>query len=39
MVQVILVYALLGTLVTRFAVLFMAGGPAGKFANEQEDKT
>jgi len=31
-VQVILGYVLLGALVTRFAVLFMAGGPAGKFA-------
>ena len=38
MVQVILVYALLGTLVTRFTVLFMAGGPAGKFADEKDDK-
>lgn len=34
MVQVILGYVLLGALVTRFAVLFMAGGPAGKFADE-----
>ncbi|MBC8472712.1 MAG: pentapeptide repeat-containing protein [Planctomycetes bacterium] len=32
MVQVILGYVLLGALVTRFAVLFTAGGPAGKFA-------
>jgi len=31
MLQVILGYALLGSLVTRFAVLFTAGGPAGKF--------
>ena len=31
MVQVILGYVLLGSLVTRFAVLFTAGGPAGKF--------
>ncbi|MGD8787659.1 MAG: potassium channel family protein, partial [Phycisphaerales bacterium] len=31
MVQVILGYVLLGALVTRFAVLFTAGGPAGKF--------
>jgi uncharacterized protein YjbI with pentapeptide repeats len=30
--QVILGYVLLGALVTRFAVLFTAGGPAGKFA-------
>jgi len=36
--QVILGYVLLGALVTRFAVLFMAGGPAGKFADEQEKK-
>jgi len=32
MFQVILGYVLLGALVTRFAVLFTAGGPAGKFA-------
>ena len=36
MVQVILGYVLLGALVTRFAVLFTAGGPAGKFADEEE---
>jgi len=36
--QVILGYVLLGALVTRFAVLFTAGGPAGRFANEQEKK-
>jgi hypothetical protein len=36
MLQVILGYVLLGALVTRFAVLFTAGGPAGKFANEKE---
>jgi hypothetical protein len=36
MVQVILDYVLLSVLVTRFAVLFMAGGPAGKFADEKE---
>jgi hypothetical protein len=30
--QVILGYVLLGALITRFAVLFTAGGPAGKFA-------
>jgi len=35
MIQVILGYVLLGALVTRFAVLFTAGGPAGKFADEQ----
>lgn len=34
MVQVILGYVLLGALVTRFAVLFTAGGPVGKFADE-----
>ena len=33
MVQVILGYVLLGALVTRFAVLFSAGGPAGTFAD------
>lgn len=32
-VQVILGYVLLGALVTRFAVLFTAGGPAGKFSD------
>jgi uncharacterized protein YjbI with pentapeptide repeats len=35
MLQVILGYVLLGALVTRFAVLFTAGGPAGKFADEK----
>lgn len=34
--QVTLGYVLLGALVTRFAVLFTAGGPAGKFADEKE---
>jgi len=38
MVQVILGYVLLGALVTRFAVLFTAGGPAGKFADEKRKK-
>ncbi len=33
MIQVILGYVLLGALVTRFAVLFTAGGPAGKFTD------
>jgi len=33
MLQVILGYVLLGALVTRFAVLFTAGGPAGKFSD------
>ena len=37
--QVILGYVLLGALVTRFAVLFTAGGPAGKFADEKEKET
>jgi len=37
--QVILGYVLLGALVTRFAVLFTAGGPAGKFADDKEEKT
>ncbi|MDY6914294.1 MAG: pentapeptide repeat-containing protein [Planctomycetota bacterium] len=35
MVQVLLGYVLLAALVTRFAVLFTAGGPAGKFADEK----
>lgn len=38
-VQVILGYVLLGALVTRFAVLFTAGGPAGKFAEEKNKET
>jgi hypothetical protein len=29
-------FVLLGALVTRFAVLFTAGGPAGKFADGNE---
>jgi uncharacterized protein YjbI with pentapeptide repeats len=33
--QMILGFVLLGALVTRFAILFTAGGPAGRFANEQ----
>jgi len=33
--QVILGYVLLAALVTRFAVLFTAGGPAGKFSEEK----
>jgi len=33
--QVILGYVLLGALITRFAVLFTAGGPAGEFAKEK----
>ena len=39
MVQVILGYVLLGALVTRFAVLFTAGGPAGKFAPSKTKAT
>ncbi len=35
--QVILGYVLLGALVTRFAVLFTAGGPAGKFAEGKKE--
>jgi len=38
-VQVILGYVLLGALVTRFAVLFTAGGPAGEFAKEKKKGT
>jgi hypothetical protein len=34
-VQALLGYVLLGALVTRFAVLFTAGGPAGKFSNDK----
>jgi hypothetical protein len=36
--QVIWGYVLLGALVTRFAVLFTAGGPAGRFADEKKEK-
>ena len=36
-IQVILGYVLLGALITRFAVLFTAGGPAGKFADEEKE--
>ena len=36
-IQVILGYVLLGALITRFAVLFIAGGPAGKFADEEKE--
>lgn len=38
MFQVILGYALLGTLVTRFAVLFIGGGPAGEFKERDKEK-
>ena len=34
--QVILGYVLFGALITRLAVLFTAGGPAGKFADEEK---
>ena len=36
--QVILGYVLLGALVTRFAVLFTAGGPAGRFSKGEVRK-
>jgi len=36
--QVISGYTLLRALVTRFAVLFTAGGPAGEFADEKEEE-
>jgi len=35
MAQVLLGYVLLAALVTRFAVLFTAGGPAGKFSDDK----
>ena len=38
MLQVILGYVLLGALVTRFAVLFTAGGPAGRFSPRPREK-
>jgi uncharacterized protein YjbI with pentapeptide repeats len=34
--QMILGFVLLGALITRFAVLFTAGGPAGKFADDNK---
>jgi len=37
-VQVILGYVLLGALVTRFAVLFVASGPAGSFSKKRVEK-
>jgi hypothetical protein len=37
MIQVILGYVLLGALVTRFSVLFVAGGPAARFAAAKSD--
>ncbi|GAH07271.1 unnamed protein product, partial [marine sediment metagenome] len=39
MVQMLLGYVLLGALVARFAVLFRAGGPAGKFAEEKKTQS
>ncbi|MHC4333929.1 MAG: pentapeptide repeat-containing protein [Planctomycetota bacterium] len=39
MLQVILGYAFLAALVTRFAALFRAGGPAGLFAGEKDCQT
>jgi uncharacterized protein YjbI with pentapeptide repeats len=36
MIQVLLGYVMLGALVTRFAVLFTAGGPAGEFTEMEE---
>jgi hypothetical protein len=36
MLQVLLGYVLLGALITRFAVLFTAGGPAGEFAEKKK---
>jgi len=39
MLQVLLGYVLLGAMVTRFAVLFTAGGPAGKFAPTKTKET
>ena len=38
MVQVLLGYIMLGALVTRFAVLFTAGGPAAKFTSKRKQK-
>jgi len=38
MCQVLLGYVLLGALVTRFAVLFTAGGPAGQFSPKPKKK-
>jgi Ion channel/Pentapeptide repeats (8 copies) len=35
-VQVLLGYVLLGALITRFAVLFTAGGPSAKFVDERK---
>jgi len=37
MLQVLLGYVLLGALITRFAILFTAGGPAGKYTEMAEE--
>ena len=37
MIQVMLGYVMLGALITRFAVLFSAGGPAGKFVEMDKE--
>ncbi len=37
MIQVLLGYVMLGALVTRFAVLFTAGGPAGEFSKAENN--
>ncbi len=37
-VQVLLGYVLLAALVTRFAILFQAGGPAGEFVKDKRKK-
>jgi uncharacterized protein YjbI with pentapeptide repeats len=39
MLQMLLGYVLLGALVARLAVLFRAGGPAGKFAEEKKTQS
>ena len=39
MVQMLAGYVLLGALVARFVVMFGAGGPAGKFAEEKKTQT
>ena len=39
MVQVSLGYMLLGALVTRFAVLFTAGGPPGRYSESEPEVT
>ena len=37
--QVLLGYFLLGALVTRLAIMFTAGGPAGKYADDKSDES